>query len=422
MEIALTQKNKLFYGWYNVLVAFVGLSLSYAMFTVFSFGTFVGPLENEFGWSRQALALGLTITNITIVIASPLLGGIIDKFGVRRVMLTSIILMGLAVAGMSQIGPHLWQFYALYLLIPLLGAGTLPLSYSRVMITWFSRRRGLALGIALSGFGVGAATIPPLAQWLIDSVGWRDAYLAFAAGILLINLPLTWWLLREHPGAGELAAEVDGNEREADHNSSANPRYGMTFLQALKKRSFWLVITSFLLVGIGITSIIAHLIPILIGRGLSPETAAYCMSSLGIGLIVGRLASGYLMDRYFAPYIAALFLSGLLVGILILASGATGSLVFVAAILVGLATGSEISEIAYIVSRYFGVRAFGLIYGVMFAAFQLGSAFGAPALAAYYDRHGHYTGALYILAGIVALGTALMLMLRAYPKLLSADH
>ena len=145
------------------------------------------------------------------------------------------------------------------------------------------------------------------------------------------------------------------------------------------------------------------------------------MSSLGIGLIVGRMVSGFLMDRFFAPYVAALFLCGLVLGILILASGATGALVFVAAILVGLATGSEISEIAYIVSRYFGPRAFGLIYGVMFAAFQLGSAVGAPGMAAYYDQQGNYDGALFALAGIVAVGTLLMLLLRAYPKFRSAD-
>ncbi len=415
MEVALMQKNKIFYGWFNVLAAFVGLSLSYAMFTVFSFGAFVLPLEQEFGWSRQELALGLTITNIAIVFISPLLGGIIDKFGVRPVVLTSIVLMGVMVAAMSQITGQIWQFYLLYLLIPLFGAGTLPLTYSRVMISWFSRRRGLALGIALSGFGVGAAVIPVLAQFLIENFGWRNAYLGFAIGILTINLPLTWLLLREHPTKQELEPEIgkvadDNAAQVIDHN------VGLTFKQALKTRTFWLVFISFLLIGIGITSVLAHLIPILVSRGVEPATAALCMSSLGIGLIVGRLASGFLMDRFFAPFIAALFLTGLFVGILILASGSTGLMVFVAAILIGLATGSEISEIAYIVSRYFGAKAFGLIYGVMFAAFQLGSAFGAPGLAAYYDKYHHYEGALYTLAGIVAVGTVLMLFLKAYPK------
>jgi MFS family permease len=414
MEVVLENRSKIFYGWWNVSVAFVGLSLSYAMFTVFSFGSFVVALESEFGWSRQELALGLTVTNITVVVMSPLLGGIVDKLGVRRVLLSSIILMGLAVGAMAFIGPHIWQFYLIYFLIPLLGAGTLPLTYSRVMISWFSRRRGLALGIALSGFGVGAALIPLLSQWLITGYGWRNAYLVFALMILVINLPLTWLLLREKPQSGELNDEFAAEScPDPAHSISSQ---GLSFKQARQTKDFWLVLSSFLLVGIGITSILAHLVPILLGRGVDPVTAAWCMSSLGLGLIVGRISSGLLMDRFFAPWVTAFFLSGLCLGIVILASGASGSLVFVAAVLVGLATGSEISEIAYIISRYFGSKSFGLIYGVMFAAFQLGSAFGAPALAAYYDRYGNYDNALYAIAGLVAVGTILMLFLNPYPQ------
>jgi MFS family permease len=176
-----------------------------------------------------------------------------------------------------------------------------------------------------------------------------------------------------------------------------------------------LILISFLLVGVGITSILAHLVPMLIGRGVAPGVAALAMSSLGLGLIFGRIFAGYLMDRFFAPYVAALFLLGLVAGIAILALGATGSGVFVAAVLVGLATGSEISEIAYIVSRYFGPHAFALNYGIMFAAFQVGSAFGPPIMGAWYDRAGNYVGVLWVLAGVVLLGTILITLLGRYP-------
>jgi predicted MFS family arabinose efflux permease len=121
------------------------------------------------------------------------------------------------------------------------------------------------------------------------------------------------------------------------------------------------------------------------------------------------------MDHYFAPYVAAVFLTGLLAGVMILASGASGPVVFLAALLVGLATGSEISEIAYIVSRYFGQKAFGLIYGVMFAGFQIGSAAGAYAMGRYFDLTGNYLNALWFVSFLVAIGIALMLMLRSYP-------
>lgn len=409
--------TRVFYGWWNVVASFVGLALSYAMFTVFAFGTFVGPLEAEFGWQRGPMSLALTIANMTVVVASPLMGSMVDRIGVRRVMLVSVGLMGLCVASMSQLSGNIWHYYLMHLLIPLLGAGTLPLTYSRVIIAWFAGKRGIALGISLSGFGVGATLIPALAQFMIEHWGWREAYLVFAGLILFVSLPLTAFLLRESPG--DMGLEVDGGHADAKPEidlPGSDPAGGLSGREALRTRSYWLVFGSFLLVGIGITSILAHLVPMLIGRGVAPATAALCMSSLGFGLIFGRILAGYLMDHYFAPHVAAVFLGGLLAGMLILASGAAGPIVFLAAVLVGLATGSEISEIAYIVSRYFGQRAFGLIYGSMFAAFQIGSAFGAYAMGRYYDHAGDYINALWVGSALVGLGILLMLLLAPYPE------
>jgi MFS family permease len=323
--------------------------------------------------------------------------------------------MGLTVASMSLLTGNIWHYYLMYLLIPILGAGTLPQSYSRVIIAWFARRRGLALGVSLSGFGVGAALVPAFAQFMIENYGWRAAYLGFAAAVLCIALPLVVCLMRESPE--EMGLEPDGDRR--DHRTGESPptaaHLGLSAGEAARTRSFWLILSSFLLVGVGITSILAHLVPMLIDRGVAPATAALSMSSLGVGLVFGRVFSGFLMDRYFAPYVAAVFLLGLMAGIGILAIEVGGIMVFVAAVLVGLATGSEISEIAYICSRYFGPRAFALIYGIMFAAFQVGSAFGPPVMGAYYDAVGNYVGALWALVGVVGIGTFLITLLGPYP-------
>jgi len=410
-----TPRPSIFYGWYNVTVAFFGMALSYAMFTVFAFGTFVKPLEEEFGWQRGELSFALTMTNIAVVIASPSLGFIIDRLGVRRVLIPSLILMGLAVASMTLMTGNIWHFYAMYLLIPILGAGTLPQSYSRVIIAWFNHRRGLALGIALSGFGVGAAIVPSFAQMMIEIYGWRMAYLGFAAAILCVSLPMTILLLKENPQ--EMGVRPDGNNDDEVIDTSTAINVSLTGSEAVKTRSYWLILVSFLLVGIAITSILAHLVPMLIDRGVEPRTAALCMTALGIGLIFGRILAGFLMDYFFAPYVAATFLLGLVAGIIILALGTSNGLVFVAAMFVGLATGSEISEIAYICSRFFGPRSFGQIYGIMFAAFQFGSAFGPPMMGLYFDRTGNYIGALWVLAAIAMTGAILIALLGPYPDL-----
>ncbi len=467
------RQSGIFYGWWNVATGFVGMGLSYAMFTIFAFGTLVKPLEEEFGWTRGELSFAITMTNFAVVIASPSLGFIIDKFGVRRVLIPSVVLMGLTVASMTLLSANIWHFYVLYFLIPFLGAGTLPQSYSRVLIAWFSQRRGIALGISLAGFGVGAMLVPIFAQAMIESHGWRMAYAGFAVSVFALALPMAVFILKERPGEMGLnpdgdpgsdpaentgtdvdpapPASPDGDPAENtgtdvapvspaspaaaspltrgdqggvsdDRAPPASPDAGLSCPEAARTRSFWLILVSFLLVGIGITAILAHLVPMLIGRGVEPAIAALCMSSLALGLIVGRILAGFLMDYFFAPYVAAFFLLGLLAGIIILATGTSSGLVFIAAICVGLATGSEISEIAYICSRYFGPRAFGLIYGLMFSAFQLGSMIGAPLMGIYYDRTGNYIGALWSIAAIVIIGTILITLLGPYPENLPSQR
>jgi MFS family permease len=409
--------RKIFYGWWNVAASFIGLSLSYAMFTVFSFGTFVTPLQAEFGWQRGPMSLALTIANITVVIASPLLGGLVDRVGARRVMVVSVALLGLCVASMSQLSGDIRHYYLMHVLIPLLGAGTLPLAYSRIIVAWFERRRGLALGIALAGFGVGAAMVPALGQWMIGQFGWREAYLLFGGLILLISLPLSAFVLREKPAEMGLLPDGEATPQGEPARAAANQDIGFDLPQALHTRPFWFLVVSIVLIGVGITSILAHLVPMLIGRGVEPARAAFAMSLLGLGLIFGRVLSGYLMDRFFAPYVAAGFQLGMIAGLVILALDFAGPLAFIAGISVGLATGSEISEISYLVSRYFGLKAFGLINGIMFAAFQLGSGAGAYAMGAYYDVAGDYIGALWVVAGLAVISTMLILLLGPYPRL-----
>jgi MFS family permease len=392
-------------GWWNVGAAFFGLALSYAMFTVFAFGTLVKPLQSEFGWSRAEMSFALTITNICVVFGAPALGYLVDRGGVRRILIPSVILMGLAVASMSLLQGNIWYFYGVYFAITVLGLGTLPLSYSRVVIGWFEQRRGLALGVALAGFGVGAALVPEVSRTMIDLYGWRSAYQLFAAAIFLISLPLTIFVLKEAPSS---ATSTTGRTLAATS--------GMRAGQAAKTRSYWLVLLSFFLVGIGITSVLSHLVPMLMDRGMSLTAAARCMSTLAVALIFGRIFAGFLMDHYFAPYITAGFIVfGLAAGVILLALGAVGPWAFLAAGLVGLATGSEISEIAYIIGRYFGQYSFGQIYGIMFAGFQLGSAISAPMMGYYHDAVGDYIGALWLVAGLVILGAVLIALLRPYP-------
>jgi MFS family permease len=288
-----------------------------------------------------------------------------------------------------------------------------------VVVAWFRRHRGLALGIALAGIGAGAALVPLLVQAVISSYGWRFGYIVFGLLVLIVSLPLTYLFLRETPE--EMGLNVDGDEIgekekvELSHTGSVN-QPGLTMTEVARTRSFWLMLFSFFLSGIIMTGMFVHMVPMLIDRGLTPALAAYASAALGISLIVGRIFSGYLMDRFFAPYVAALFLAAMTLGVMIFASGTAGPFVFVGAAMVGLAMGSEMSEIAYIISRYFGLRAFGKIYGFIFSGFQLGGAIGAPVLGIYHDKMGDYVGILWVLVGVGVVSTILIAMLGKYPS------
>jgi sugar phosphate permease len=394
-------------GWWNVAAAFFGLSMSYAMFTVFLFGTLLHPLQSEFGWGRAEMSFALTITNVTIVFGSPMLGYLVDRLGVKRLLMPSIIFMGIAVYSMSFLNGNIWWYYAGYFAITFFGLATLPLSYSRVVIGWFDAKRGLALGIALSGFGVGGALAPEIAKLMIEAYGWRSAYQVFAGIVLFVSFPLVLFLLKEAPTqTGEPGVKP------------VESVVGLSNREAARTTNYWLLLFSFLLVGVAITSILSHLVPMLVDRGMSMSAATRCMSTLAIALIIGRVSSGYLMDRYFAPWVTATFLIlGLFSGLIMLAMGAVGGWAFVSVFLIGLALGSEISEIAFIVGRYFGQRSFGQIYGIMFGAFQLGAAVAAPSMGAYYDRFGDYTGALWVMAAMAFVGALLVASMSRYPDL-----
>jgi predicted MFS family arabinose efflux permease len=206
---------------------------------------------------------------------------------------------------------------------------------------------------------------------------------------------------------------VDGDP----HSDQSDATVGLSAAEASRTVSFWLILIAFLLVGVGIASVLAHLVPMLTDRGISPQVAAWCQTSLGVGLIFGRVLSGYLMDRFFAPYVAAIFTLMFVVGVSMLALGADGLMVFVAATCIGLSLGSEVSETAYLVSRYFGPKAYGVIYGFMFAAFQLGSAVGPPGLGRYYVVAGDYVNALWVLAVLGLIAAILVASLGKYPDL-----
>src|SRR6187455_1631032 len=194
-----TESDLRYPGWRVAGASSLGVFVGFASLFVYTFGIFLKPLAEEFHWSRQAVSSAFGVAAMSIAVCSPLLGAALDRFGPVRVIAPCVAVFGLAFAALSSLGGVLWQFYALCALIGCVGNGTAHMGYSRAVATWFTARRGLALAVMMCGGAVGALVLPPLAQALVDAVGWRRTYLVLGLGVLVIGLPNVLALIRERP-------------------------------------------------------------------------------------------------------------------------------------------------------------------------------------------------------------------------------
>src|SRR5713101_7748729 len=201
------RSGKVFYGWWVVLAAGVGLALHAGPIIAATFGVFFKPLSQEFGWSRAEVSLAFSLATLVGSGAVLVVGRLVDRFGARKVILPSVVLFGLGVLSLSSLSPFLWHFYALYLVLGIVGSGTTPVAYSQVISHWFDQRRGFALALAISGSSVGAFIMPPLTQALITAVGWRQAYVVLGLLIIGGTLPVVGLLLKESPQLMGLAPD-----------------------------------------------------------------------------------------------------------------------------------------------------------------------------------------------------------------------
>ena len=305
----------------------------------------------------------------------------------------------------------LWKLYVAYVLLGIAGSGVAPVPYSKVISNWFDKRRGLALGLTMFGLGSGAIVLPYLAQRLIAIVGWRGAYASIGLLVVVVCVPVVGLCLKETPEEMGLLpdAEITAHVTATRQPSSE----GVAWYDAWHDPAFWIMIGAFFLVGVSVHGCVVHLAPMLTDRGITPERAALASSLLGGALLIGRVGSGIRLDRFFAPRVAMFFFGGAALGMVLLWSGAAGVTAYLAAFLIGLGMGAEVDIIAYLTSRYFGLRAFGEIYGYAFASYALAGALGPWLMGLGFDRTGSYRT---VLAGfLMATLLAAVAMLRLGP-------
>jgi MFS family permease len=402
-----------------VVTAALGLCLGAAPIIVFAFGVFFKPLSQEYHAGRGAISFAFTLQNLAAALFAPLTGRLIDRFGARKVILPGTAIFGLILLSSKLLGGKLWYFYVFLTVLGIIQGSTSPVSYSVVVSHWFNRRRGLGLGLMMLGIGVGAIIVPFAAQRLIAMFGWRAAYAICGGAVLVIALPIAAAFLRNDPKDKGLLPDGAGENAQPAAKEST-PVEGLTWQEIWHSSTFWLLVCSFFLAGASVHACILHMPALLTDRSVSAQGAAAASSVVGIALMIARVGTGYLLDRFFAPRLAAFFFCGAAAGIGVLMFGAAGKIALGAAFLIGMGMGAEGDIIAYSLSRYFGLKAFGTAYGYAFGAFVLAGAFGTLLMGVGFDFTRSYTVPLagFFLTMLMAAG----LMTRLGPYRYAATY
>jgi len=410
-----SSQPRLFHGWWIVLTSIVGISVGPAPFAMASIGIFMSSFEAEFGWNRAEIGFALTLFMIATAISLPFVGRLVDSFGVKRILLPSLVALALGLLAIPTLVSTYWQFVLVFVVFGTFAAGGNSVPYMRTIGAWFDKSRGLAIGLAGSGTGLGFAYVPILVNALVENYGWRAGYYGLAAIILIIAIPMIALVLKVSPR--EMGLRPDGAIGPVDTYTS-HESVGYVLTEVLRSRDFWLLAAIFVPLATVLYGLIPNLVPLLTDRGIDTTEAATIASLFGLSAFVGRVAIGFLVDRFFARLIAMVFFSISAAGIFLLATDTTGVAVYVAALLVGVSLGAEVDLLAYLTSRYFGLKSFAQIFGVLFAAIMMGMAFGPTIFGGVYELTGSYSGVLVVGGAFNIVAIIMTALLRPYPEFL----
>lgn len=399
-------------AWTLVLASAIGFSFFSVLLA--ATGLFIGPLSREFGWSRSLLSAGPGIATAVTALLSPFYGALIDRMGSRRLALPGIVAVMAATCTFAWANGSEVQWIALWAVFGVIVTSIKSTIWTTAVAGVFEKGRGLALGITVAGTALAQAVVPPLGNFLIEQFGWRGAFVWFGLGWGGLTLLLCALFLYD---AHDRAVRVATRAGTAVGARASVRLPGLTKAEALRSRPLWQVAIStfvvmLLTIGLGI-----HLFPILTESGVSRTNAAWLSSLTGVAGIIGKLATGVLLDRFRPNWIGGITMGITAVTFLLLITSLHSMPAIIVALVVnGYAAGTKMQICAFLTAGYAGMRNFGAIYGTMSAIVALASGLGPFIAGLIYDHAGGYGPFLW--AGVVGctLGGALLVTLPPYPR------
>ncbi|MBB3349899.1 MFS transporter [Sphingomonas sp. BK069] len=363
------------------------------------FGVFLVPIAEDFGWPRAQVTSVLGLIAIINAFAYPLVGRAIDRFGARPILLAGNVLLAASVASISLAHATVASFYGHFVLVGLAGSIPCTAMFSKVVSGWFDKKRGLMLGISAGvGNGVGATIMPIIAAASLAALGWQTSYALIGAIIFVVGFPLQWFLLRE---PAPVAASI---------NAPAPQLEGHTLVEALRTPAFWLILAT---LGLGsgcLTAVFSHVIPVLTDRGFDLATAASVMSTLALVTSAAQILSGSLLDRFASPRVVAPAFAIATAGLWLL-EHRDGATLLVAGAMLGIGLGAVFGALPLFISRYFGLRSYGTIGGVIYAIVMLAQGGTPVAMDWMFDSYGSYAPSILLIEACLLGISALMLVL-----------
>ncbi len=371
----------------------------------YTIGVFAPIFAKEFGWSFGVIFGGLSLLAGAILIVGPFFAPLIDKFGARMVASTSLPCLSLSYMTLAASNGSVTQYYVSWLAIAIFGLGATPVVFTRVINNAFGERRGLALGIVLSGAGLFAFLVKPLAQLLIEAGGWRVAILVVGTMPIVIACPMVLW------GFASLPSRPAGTEP-----TMSKALEGMAAREAFRSRHFWLLAIVFIPMSLAIAAPLPNIENILRSLTLSPNEVVQLASLVGIAAVAGRLLGGVLVDRFWAPAVGTVILMLGAVSCLILSlSQVSFPVACIAILLLGFTSGLEFDLMSYLVARYLGMRSYSTTYATLYGIFVVGAFIGPSLFGFVFDRVGTYSGILQTCALLLVAGAGTILLLGPYP-------
>jgi predicted MFS family arabinose efflux permease len=391
-------------GWKILAASCIGLALGASPIPFYEIGMFAPELARDFGWGVATIMGGIVFMMCGILLSSPIVGFIVDRYGARRTALVSIILFSAALSLFAmQTGSRLFYF-ATWFIVSIAGAGTMPVSWTRAINQVFDTHKGLALGITLAGSGISGFLLKPTTAVMIRSFGWRPAFMVLAAAPLLVAFPLAWLWFRPTQGSNGPTSDFISSDLE-----------GLTLREALKDWRYWVIGFAILPAAFAVGGAVPNLEGIFRSHGIARDALLQIVPFIGIGVILGRVGGGWLLDRVWAPAVAMTLFIGFSVAFWLLISQSTSiALVWFVVLATGLVAGIEFDIMAFCAARYFGRRHYGLIYGTLSCFFALGAGTGPMIYGRIFDVTKSFDLAMRISATAILMSGALLLSLGSY--------